>query len=59
MQAIVPSADGPVLLNVPRPSPVQGEVLERVRVNSLDRADLLTLTGGLHGAYGGLGFPMV
>ena len=52
MQAILPSSDGPVLKEVPKPSPGQGEVLVRVRANSLNRADLLTLKGGLHGAYG-------
>jgi len=58
MQAILPSSDGPVLKEVPKPSPGTGEVLVRVRANSLNRADLLTLRGGLHSAYGGIGFPM-
>jgi NADPH2:quinone reductase len=58
MQAILPSPDGPVLQEVPQPSPGQGEVLVRVRANALNRADLLTLKGGPHGAYGGMGFPM-
>ena len=57
MQAIVPSAAGPVLQDVPRPSPGEGEVLVPVRANSLNRADLLTLKGSLHGAYGRVGFP--
>jgi NADPH2:quinone reductase len=58
MQAILPSSDGPVLKDLPQPSPGQGEVLVRVRANSLNRADLMMLKGAYHGGLGGMGFPL-
>jgi NADPH2:quinone reductase len=58
MRAIFSSLEGPVLQEVPRPSPGEGEVLVRVRANALNRADLMMLRGGLHGGFGGVGFPL-
>ena len=58
MRAIISSAGTAVLTDVPRPSPGQGEVLVRVKANSLNRADLMTLKDGTHGAFGASGFPI-
>ena len=58
MRAIMPSPDGPVLKDMPRPSPGEDEVLVRVRANSMDRADLMMLKGASHGGHGGMGFPL-
>ncbi len=55
MRAIVSSADGPVLKDIPRPSPAAEQVLVRVKASSLNRADLATLRGAAHGRVGGMG----
>jgi len=54
----MPSPDGPVLKEMPQPSPGQDEVLVRVKANSLNRADLMMLKGAAHGGHGGMGFPL-
>jgi NADPH2:quinone reductase len=55
MRAIVSSADGPVLKDIPRPSPGPDEVLVQVKASSLNRADLAMLNGAGHGRIGGMG----
>src|SRR5882672_10759885 len=55
MRAIVSSADGPVLKDIPRPSPEPEQVLVQVRASSLNRADLAMLCGAAHGRVGGMG----
>lgn len=55
MRAIVSTAEGPVLNDVPRPSPGPEQVLVRVKASSLNRADLATLRGAAHGRVGGMG----
>jgi hypothetical protein len=47
-----------VLTDIPQPSPGQGEVLVRLRANSLNRADLMMLKGTYLGGLGGMGFPL-
>jgi NADPH2:quinone reductase len=54
MRAIVSSVDGPVLGDVPRPSPGPEEVLVHVKAGSLNRAD----QGSSHGRVGGMGAPL-
>jgi NADPH2:quinone reductase len=58
MRAIVSSADGPVLRDIPRPSPGPEEVLVQVKAGSLNRADLAMLKGSSHGRVGGMGTPL-
>jgi NADPH2:quinone reductase len=58
MRAIVSSADGPVLRDIPRPSPRPEEVLVQVKAGSLNRADLAMLKGSSHGRVGGMGTPL-
>ena len=58
MRAIMSSSGATVLTEVPQPSPGQGEVLVRVRANSLNRADLMMLKGTYVGGVGGAGFPL-
>ncbi|PZQ62466.1 MAG: quinone oxidoreductase [Phenylobacterium zucineum] len=58
MRALVSSPAGPVLTEVPRPSPGPHQVLVRVRAAPLNRADLNMLRGASHGAVGGLGSPL-
>jgi NADPH2:quinone reductase len=58
MRAIVSSADGPVLKDIPRPSPGPDEVLVQVKASSLNRADLAMLKGAAHGRVGGVGFAL-
>ena len=58
MRAIISSSGTPVLTDVQRPSPGQGEVLVRVRANSLNRADLMMLKGTYLGGLAGTGFPL-
>ena len=55
MRAIVSSAEGPVLKDIPRPSPGPEEVLVQVKASSLNRADLAMLKGAGHGRVGGMG----
>ena len=55
MRAIVSSADGPVLKDIPLPKPGRDEVLVRVGAASLNRADLAMLKGSAHGRVGGMG----
>jgi|SRR6185436_19028002 NADPH2:quinone reductase len=55
MRAIVSSADGPVLKDIPRPSAGPEQVLVQVRASSLNRADLAMLRGAAHGRVGGMG----
>ncbi|MCP3476760.1 zinc-binding dehydrogenase [Bradyrhizobium sp. CCGUVB1N3] len=55
MRAIVSSADGPVLRDIPRPIPGPEEVLVQVKASSLNRADLAMLKGAAHGRVGGMG----
>lgn len=45
MRAVVVTADGPRLGEVPPPTPGRGEVLVRVRASALNRADLLQVRG--------------
>lgn len=58
MRAIVPSPDGPVLRDLPRPAPGPDEVMARVAAAALNRIDLTMLNGGTHGALGGAGAPL-
>ena len=58
MRAILPSPDGPVLADAPRPTPGPDEVLVRVRASALNRADLAMLKGAAHGRTGGVGQPL-
>jgi len=58
MRAIVSSPDGPVLKDIPRPSPGSEEVLVRVRASALNRADLSMLKGAPHGRVGEVGAPL-
>lgn len=58
MRGIVPSADGPVLQDVPQPKPGPDEVLVKVKASSLNRADLAMLKGAAHGRVGGAGTPL-
>lgn len=58
MRALLPSAEGPKLSEVPRPTPGQNQVLVRVRAAPLNRADLNMLRGASHGAAGGMGQPL-
>ncbi|MBC9249597.1 quinone oxidoreductase [Pseudomonas alcaligenes] len=58
MRAIVSSANGPVVQDVPMPKPGPGQVLVRVRACSLNRADLLIMQGLAHGFAGGANTPM-
>ena len=55
MRAIVSSAEGPVLKDVPQPQAKADEVLVRVKASSLNRADLAMLKGASHGRVGGMG----
>ena len=58
MRAIVSSSDGPILQDVPVPTPGPEEILVRVKAASLNRADLAMLKGAAHGKVGGLGSPL-
>ena len=58
MRAIVSSADGPVLKDIPRPQPRPDEVFVRVKASWLNRADLAMLRGAAHGRVGGMGTPL-
>ncbi|MEW5683765.1 MAG: zinc-binding dehydrogenase [Pseudomonadota bacterium] len=58
MRALVSSTEGPLLAEIPRPSPGARQVLVRVRAAPLNRADLNMLRGASHGAAGGLGAPL-
>jgi NADPH2:quinone reductase len=55
MKAIVVSADGPRLANIPMPTVRPDEVLVRVRAAALNRADLHVAAGHRHGTSGGEG----
>lgn len=57
MRAIVAEATGPVVADIPRPSPGEHEVLVRVRAAALNRIDLIMSRGGVHGDSGGVGQP--
>lgn len=58
MRAVVATPEGPVLQEVPLPSPGAEEVLVRVRASALNRADLAMLKGAPHGRTGGVGFAL-
>lgn len=58
MRAIVSSANGPVMKDVPVPKAGPGQVLVRVKACSLNRADLLIMQGLAHGFAGGANAPM-
>lgn len=58
MRAIVSSAGGPTLQDVPVPKPGPSQVLVRVRACSLNRADLLILKGAAHGFVSGANAPI-
>lgn len=55
MKAIIVSADGPRLANIPMPTVGLDEVLVRVCAAALNRADLHVAAGHRHGASGGEG----
>lgn len=58
MRAVVSSPEGPLLQDVPKPSPGPDEVLVRVRASALNRADLGMIKGAPHGRIGGVGAPL-
>lgn len=58
MRAVVSSPEGPILADLPKPSPRPDEVLVRVHAAALNRADLAMLKGAAHGAVGGAGLPL-
>lgn len=58
MKAIVATANGPALEEVPTPQPGAKQVLVKVRAAALNRADLGMLKGASHGAVGGAGTPL-
>src|ERR1700761_9026284 len=55
MKAYVYGANGPAIVDVPKPSPKGTQVLVRVRACGLNRADLGMTKGHAHGAAGGVG----
>ncbi|WP_211187627.1 zinc-binding dehydrogenase [Neoroseomonas marina] len=55
MRAVVVTAEGVRVQEMPRPSPGPEDVLVRVRAATLNRADLGVAAGGAHGAMGGPG----
>jgi NADPH2:quinone reductase len=55
MRALISSPDGPVVTDIPTPSPRADEVLVKVSASSLNRADLAMLKGAAHGRVGGMG----
>lgn len=58
MRSIVASASGAVLQSFETPQIAPGSLLVKVKAAALNRADLAMLTGGAHGAAGGIGFPL-
>ena len=58
MRAIVSTAEGPALRDLPTPKPGASQVLVRVKTCSLNRADLLILEGAAHGFAGSASTPM-
>ncbi len=57
MRAIIASADGPTVADVPEPEPGPGEVLVQVHAAALNRIDLRMSRGVTHGTSGGVGMP--
>ena len=55
MKAIAITANGPALTDCPMPEPGPGDVLVRVHVCGLNRADTLIAAGHMHGSQGGVG----
>jgi NADPH2:quinone reductase len=58
MRALISDSGTPVPKDVPRPSPGPGELLVRVRANSLNRADLMMLKGTYLRGFAGTGLPL-
>src|SRR3974390_631184 len=58
MKAGVATEQGLALRDIPQPRPKPNEVLVRVRVAALNRADLATARGLPHGSHGGIGAPV-
>jgi NADPH2:quinone reductase len=55
MRAVTVGPDGPVLREVPRPTPGPSQVLVKVHAAGINRADLHVAAGHKHGATGGQG----
>ena len=55
MKAVVVTATGVQIQDVPAPTPKPNEVLIRVRACGLNRADLMVASGMAHGRAGGAG----
>lgn len=58
MRAIIASASGAILQEFEKPTLMPGNVLVKVKAAALNRADLAMMTGGAHGAIGGIGLPL-
>ena len=58
MKAGVATENGLGMRDIPQPRPKPNEVLVKVRVASLNRADLTTARGLPHGSHGGIGAPV-
>jgi NADPH2:quinone reductase len=58
MKAGVATENGLGVRDIPQPRPKPNEVLVKVRVASLNRADLTTARGLPHGSHGGIGAPV-
>lgn len=52
MRAIVLMPEGAVLMDVPKPSPKDDEVLVQIKAAACNQADLLILGGAAHGTFG-------
>lgn len=58
MRAIIATASGAALQDFETPVVMAGHVLVKIRAAALNRADLAMLSGGSHGAAGGIGLPL-
>lgn len=58
MRSIISTSAGPSIGEFEKPTAGPGFVVVKVKAASLNRADLAMLTGGSHGAAGGMGLPL-